>query len=217
MKIASPKLSFWERIYVVEVVKGMGVTLGHLLRNLFKQSEMPTVQFPEEPSPLAARHRSRHRLTVRENGDPKCVACMCCATACPARCIHIVAEESPIPHIEKRPAVFEIDLLRCVFCGYCVEACPEDAIRMDSADVLVVGEKREDFIVGMEYLLTTDDKLDVRHFRSQRGGRKAGGDPVPGTPLPPPEEPTEESLWEEHHPHHRPKAPAVWQTNAKNS
>ncbi|MEZ4655720.1 MAG: hypothetical protein R3E12_19560 [Candidatus Eisenbacteria bacterium] len=75
----------------------MWVTLRHLLLNTFKQSEMPTVQFPEEPKPLAVRHRSRHRLTVRENGDPKCVACMCCETVCPARCIHIVAESRSSP------------------------------------------------------------------------------------------------------------------------
>jgi NADH-quinone oxidoreductase subunit I len=153
VKIPSPELSFWERIYVAEVLRGMGVTLRHLARNLVKQSEMPTVQFPEEPKPLAVRHRSRHRLTVREDGTPKCVACMCCPTACPANCIHIVAEEADAPWKEKRPKIFEIDLLRCVFCGYCVEACPEDAIRMDTARIEAADVVRRDLIYDMNKLL----------------------------------------------------------------
>ena len=56
-----------------------------------------------------------------------------CATACPAECIFIEAEERFDEHDEKkRPKEFKIDLLECVFCGYCVEACPCDAIRMDT-------------------------------------------------------------------------------------
>lgn len=209
MKVASPKLTFWEKLYLFEVLKGMGVTLGHFWKNLFNQSAMPTVQFPEEPNPLPVRHRSRHRLTVRENGDPKCVACMCCETACPARCIHIVAEESPINAIEKRAKVFEIDLLRCVFCGFCVEACPEDAIRMDTDDVLVVGDRREDFIVDLKWLLHGGDFLDRRRERAETA-------PVQGEPITPPTTPEEDQGWPEGTPYHRPKLPAGWQTNAKN-
>lgn len=209
MKVRSPKLSFWERIYVVEVVKGLGVTLGHLLKNIVRQSDMPTVQFPEEPRALPVRHRSRHRLTRRENGAPKCVACMCCETACPARCIHIVAEESEDPSIEKRCQVFEIDLLRCVFCGYCVEACPEDAIRMDTDDVLVVGARREDFIVDREWLL--GDSNFVGH-RSRLAGTKQ---PIPGEPVAPPSLEAEAEGWDEGEPVSRAQSPSGWHTNAK--
>ena len=81
-----------------------------------------------------------------------------CSTACPARCINIVAEESPDSHIEKRPAVFEIDLLLCVYCGYCVEACPCDAIRMDTTEAIIVGDNRADFVVGLEQLTAWDPK-----------------------------------------------------------
>jgi NADH-quinone oxidoreductase subunit I len=142
MKVPSPERTFWERTYLPEILRGLKVTWGHMVRNIFHQGEMPTYQYPEQPKPIAVRHRSRHRLTVREDGTPKCVACMCCPTACPALCINIVAEEADAPWKEKRPKIFEIDLLRCVFCGYCVEACPEDAIRMDTEEVCSLHGRR---------------------------------------------------------------------------
>jgi NADH-quinone oxidoreductase subunit I len=205
MKVPSPKLTFWERIYVVEIIRGLGVTMGHLLKNLFRQSEMPTVQFPEEIKPVATRHRSRHRLTVREDGTPKCVACMCCPTACPASCIHIIAQEADAPWKEKKPRVFEIDLLRCVFCGFCVEACPEDAIRMDTGEVTIVGTRREDFIVGLDFLLHGEGNA----WREGRPEEKP--QPGPGEPLLPPSTPEEESG---RGPRQvlRPKLPSAWET-----
>jgi len=153
MKVPSPSLRWYERIYVTEVVRGLAVTIRHLVSNIARPRRILTVQWPEEPKPLAVRLKTRHRLTVREDGTPKCVACFMCQSACPARCINIVAEESPDPTVEKRPAVFDIDLLRCVFCGYCVEACPEDAIRMDTGEILIVSDRREDFMVNKEFLL----------------------------------------------------------------
>ncbi len=153
MKIASPRLRLYERLYLWEVGRGMVVTARHLIGNLFHQGRMPTIQWPEEPKPLPVRIKGRHRLTQREDGSPKCVACYMCASACPSRCIHIVAEESPEPTIEKRPSQFDIDLLRCVFCGYCVEACPEDAIRMDTGEISIVSDNRDDFVFHIGFLL----------------------------------------------------------------
>lgn len=209
LKVASPNLSFWERIYVIEVFRGLGVTFRHLAKNVAKQSEMPTVQFPEEPKPLAVRHRSRHRLTVRENGQPKCVACMCCETACPAHCIEIVAEESDEVWIEKRCKTFEIDLLRCVFCGYCVEACPEDAIRMDTDEVILVGERREDFIVGREFLMFGKGE-DWKTGRPSEGST-----PEAGAPELPPATPEEDAGWRDGAPREHIKIPAGWRATSK--
>jgi NADH-quinone oxidoreductase subunit I len=204
MKVPNPQLTFWERIYVVEIFRGLAVTMGHLLKNLFRQSEMPTVQYPEEIKPVAVRHRSRHRLTVREDGTPKCVACMCCPTACPANCIHIIADEADAPWKEKRPRVFEIDLLRCVFCGFCVEACPEDAIRMDTGEVTIVGTRREDFIVGLDFLMHGEGT-------SWRAGRpEEEAQPAPGEPMPPPSTPEDEE-GRGPLPVVRPKLPSAWE------
>ncbi len=123
-----------ERIYIVEIIKGLIITARHFFRNITDINRVPTIRYPEEFRPLqgAGLERSRHRLKKRPDGKPKCVACYLCATACPAYCIHIEAGEYPEDPIEKYPVRFDIDLSRCVFCGLCVEACPEDAIAMDT-------------------------------------------------------------------------------------
>ena len=152
--VVRPTTGFWQRLYLIEVVRGLGVTLRHLLRNLFHQNAMPTSSFPEVVRTLPEGFRGRHRLTKKEDGTPRCVACMMCPTACPADCIHIEAAESPDPSVEKIPLRFEIDLMRCIFCGFCVEACPKDAIRMDTGRFFdLAGTQREDFVLSMERLL----------------------------------------------------------------
>jgi NADH-quinone oxidoreductase subunit I len=92
----------------------------------------------------------------RPDGDPRCVACYMCSTACPARCIEIEAEEAGDHHIEKRPAVFNIDLLLCIYCGMCVEACPCDAIRMDTKKAILVDDARHKFIISRDQMLDWD-------------------------------------------------------------
>ena len=137
------ELSWWDKTYLPSVFLGLWITNKHFFRNmiihtlhcfgLFRQLRgSVTYQYPEEQRPLSKRVRTRHRLTRREDGSPRCVACMMCETVCPARCINIVAKEHPDPNIEKMPASFDLDLGMCVYCGYCVEVCPEDAIRMDT-------------------------------------------------------------------------------------
>ena len=152
--VVRPPTGFWQRFYLLEVVRGLGVTLRHLLHNLLHQQDMPTSSFPEVVRTLPEGFRGRHRLTKKEDGTPRCVACMMCPTACPADCIHIEAAESPDPSVEKIPLRFEIDLMRCIFCGFCVEACPKDAIRMDTGRFFdLAGTEREDFVLTMERLL----------------------------------------------------------------
>jgi NADH-quinone oxidoreductase subunit I len=155
-KVARPrKMSFEESLYLVEIVKGLGVTMGHLLRNIVKQGNIATIEYPEVRRAMPPRFRGRHRLMKRPDGTPRCVACFMCATACPARAISIVAEESPDPAVEKRPARFEIDMLRCVFCGQCVEACPCDAIRMDTGWHAPPEDAREKLLYTIDSLLET--------------------------------------------------------------
>jgi len=150
------KLGFRDSIYLWEVVRGLGVTIGHLIHNILHTGEMPTRQYPEEKHVYGERFRGRHRLMQREDGSPRCVACQMCSTYCPADCITIVAAEHPDPAIEKYPASFDIDLLRCVYCGLCEEACPCDAIRLDTGIYEIAADSRASFLVGKEFLLTND-------------------------------------------------------------
>ena len=124
----SPGLA--QSIYLLEIAKGLGITMRHFVQNLLHRRAMPTISYPEERRPYSQIFRGAHKINLREDGTPKCVACMMCATVCPAECITIVAEASPNPAIEKRPKSFEIDAMRCVMCGFCVDACPCDAIIM---------------------------------------------------------------------------------------
>jgi NADH-quinone oxidoreductase subunit I len=117
------------RVDGTAILKGMTVTMKEFVKTMFLR-DAPTVQYPEKHRPYSERFRGVHILTQREDGSVKCVACMLCATACPAHCIHIEAGEVPEKRIEKFPTVFEIDLLRCVMCGLCVDACPEEALIM---------------------------------------------------------------------------------------
>jgi NADH-quinone oxidoreductase subunit I len=154
VRVVAPEPSIWTRLYVLEVVRGLGVTLRHMLVNIFDQKRMPTLQFPELQRTLPPRFRGRHRLMKKADGTPRCVACMMCPTACPADCIHIEAAESLDPRVEKIPVRFEIDLMRCIFCGFCVEACPKDAIRMDTGIFTdLAAARREDFVVTMDRML----------------------------------------------------------------
>jgi len=162
--ISRKRLNFLERFYLVELVKGLGITGKHFFRNLLihtgralgmvkKRRGAVTIQYPEERRPIPAVYRARHRLLRREDGSPKCVACMMCPTICPAHCIHIRAAESPDPAIEKYPVEFKIILDRCVMCGFCVEACPVDAIRMDTGVVEMSACDRAEFVTERDFLL----------------------------------------------------------------
>ncbi len=158
IQVARPELSLWERLYFGEIFRGLGITFGHGFKSLTDAKHFPVLNYPDEEPRLPRDYRSRHRLMKRPDGTPRCVACFMCSTACPARCINIVAEESPDKHIEKRPVKFEIDLLLCVFCGFCVEACPCDAIRMDTRQAVLAADNRRAFVVDKERMLDWDPK-----------------------------------------------------------
>jgi len=174
MQSSRPRLSLAERLYLPQVLDGIAITTRHFFRNLILHTlhlfgvarttpAAVTVQYPEERKVYSEGFRGAHRLTLKPDGSVRCTACFLCATACPARCIHIEAGEHPDPEVEKYPVRYEIDTLQCIYCGMCVEACPCDAIRMDTfVHPRLWGYRREDFIEPKAVLMERSRVLAAR-------------------------------------------------------
>jgi NADH-quinone oxidoreductase subunit I len=158
----------YERLYLIEVFKGMAVTFRHFITNFLDNSKLYVRHYPEQQPEITARWRGRHRLTTHEDGTMKCVACFMCQTNCPANCIMIEAGERLDGRTEKMPVRFDIDLLECIYCGYCVEACPMDAIRMDTGIFSVTGSERKPFVLGLDELLATKGAFTEEEYK--KGG-----------------------------------------------
>ena len=95
----------------VDILRGMSVTGTYFV------VDKVTVEYPKEKLQTYPRFRGPALLTDPTTGDPKCVACMLCATICPSRCISVIGEQTPDGR--SRPAAFDLDLSRCLFCGLC--------------------------------------------------------------------------------------------------
>lgn len=147
------KLSFLQKLYLIEIAKGLFITMRHLVKNLLGRSQDNRYSWPEETKPIPNTYRAEHRLMLRDDETVRCTACMLCATACPSNCIHIEAAEGDMPEAEKYAEKYTIDMLRCIYCGYCVEACPCDAIRMDTQKLTEAYGERADFIKDIDYLM----------------------------------------------------------------
>ncbi len=184
--IPRPVRDFEVQSYFPAVAKGLAQTMAAFFKNtkemVLGQKKDPvieglswgitTISYPEEKRPYAERFRGLHRLTLREDESPRCVACLCCSTACPAQCIHIEAAEYPEGDkrhgYERYPKVFVIDELRCIFCGFCVEACPCDAIRMDTGQHAVPYDSREQFLYGRDLMMSFTGRDGSRETENPR-------------------------------------------------
>jgi len=95
-------------------------------------------------------------ISSSNNNAPRFIASITgpsCQTVCPSNCIDIVAEEAPWEDRDKRPKIFEIDMLRCIYCGMCEEACPCDAIEL-TEKLYTVSTSRAEMIYDKEKLLS---------------------------------------------------------------
>ncbi len=147
------RLNFWEKLYIPEIARGLGLTLGEMLKPKF------TRQYPEERWEPEGSYRGRPVLVVEETGG-RCVACGLCARVCPALAIQIQADETEKLK-ERYPIKFEINMLRCIFCGFCEEVCPEEAIVM-SKDYELVFQSQEEAIMDKPRLQVPIAKLQDR-------------------------------------------------------
>ena len=156
------RLNFWERLYLPEIVKGMGITLKQMLK--FPKF---TRQYPEERFEPKGSYRGRPVLVLEESGE-RCVACGLCSRVCPALAIEVQAGETEKDK-ERFPKLFEINMLRCIFCGLCEEACPKEAIFLTKDELAIANMDRGDFIYGKDRL------VEKEHHPN---GKVRGGGPV---------------------------------------
>jgi NADH-quinone oxidoreductase subunit I len=173
-RLTPPKLTLLEKTYLPQVLGGLAVTGRHILGAALAGKTF-TVQYPDEQTLRSPVYRGVHRLNKDENGRIKCVACMLCATACPAHCIDIVGTTAPDAwdDREKYPESFVIDELRCIYCGMCEEACPVDAIELTSLYDLT-GLSREEMIFDKSKLLSV---YDVTQSAEPRRSARPAADP----------------------------------------
>lgn len=149
----SQRLTFWEKMYIPEIAKGLGLTFKQMFKPKF------TRQYPEEKWEPTGSYRGRPVLVNEEDGE-RCVACGLCSRVCPALAIEVQAAETDRVK-ERYPVKFEINMLRCIFCGFCEEVCPEEAIVM-SKDYEIIFASQDDAILGKDKLLIPIAKLEDR-------------------------------------------------------
>lgn len=149
----SERLNFWEKLYIPEIAKGLGLTLKAMFKPKF------TRQYPEERWEPEGSYRGRPVLVDEEEGE-RCVACGLCSRVCPALAIEVQAGETD-KEKERYPSKFEINMLRCIYCGFCEEVCPEEAIVM-SKDYELVFTSQQEAIMEKDQLLVPVAELQDR-------------------------------------------------------
>lgn len=147
-------LTFLEKTYLPQIIKGMIVTFREMFKPRF------TRQYPEVRWNPPDSFRGRPVLAMNDDGRERCVACGLCARVCPALAIEIQAAETENEK-ERYPERFEINMVRCIFCGLCEEACPEEAIIM-SDEYEIVFNSQDEAIFGKDKLLVSKSKLAKR-------------------------------------------------------
>ena len=135
-----PELTNMERIFFIDFIKGMRITLKNLLRKTI------TTAYPFEKLTPPKRFRGTHAHRVKDGNEPpsfkvlekfmeikdgesRCVACYMCQQACPVPELFRI-EAVQLPNGKKRVVKFDMNLLNCMYCGLCTEACPVDCIIM---------------------------------------------------------------------------------------
>jgi len=160
MIVERKEMTWWERLYLPALWSGIKVTWRHFAQTFFHHrhaaAQTAGGYHPEFKWQVREGYRGAPYLVRDQNGRTKCVSCQLCEFICPPKAIRITPPgPQPLPdvgNVEKRPAEFEINMLRCIFCGFCQEVCPEEAIFLKK-DYSLNGLSREEMIFNMEKLL----------------------------------------------------------------
>ncbi len=191
--VVKKEYTLGERVYLVEIAKGLGLTWKHFVFNIkasFRKGPhtVPTCwQYPEDRREIAPIFRGAHMLMLNNKAQELCVGCGMCAKACPAKCITVKrgkrAEGEEAKYAGKTySASFQIDMLRCIFCGNCESACPKNA--------LVLGPGYELAEYDMESCIYDKKKLLANYHQAKAEGKlKPPKKPVPVDAPPAPKKP----------------------------
>src|SRR3954465_4996203 len=165
-------MTFWEKIYIPAIFKGMGITMSHFFK------KKPTISYPEQQRTFSSVFRGVQILNRDQEGRERCTACGLCAVACPAEAITMeAAERQPgeehLYREEKYAAKYEVNMLRCIFCGLCEEACPKDAVYLTQT-FAPANYGRKGFIYKKDDLLIPDPKTDPEGYEKAKGSIGTG-------------------------------------------
>ena len=147
-----PILRYLRSLALVELMRGMGVTLRYFFRPKF------TINYPDEKTPKSPRFRGLHALRRYPNGEERCIACKLCEAVCPALAITIDSEQRADG--TRRTTRYDIDLFKCIYCGFCEESCPVDSIVETHFHEFHMEERGEN-IVTKAQLLAVGDRFEA--------------------------------------------------------
>lgn len=168
-------LSLSERLYLPQILAGMGITLKHMFQ------PNVTMEYPEQRPAIPPGYRGVPTLVKDPHGREKCVSCQLCEFVCPPKAIRItpgeIPADAPTAHVEKAPREFEVDMLRCIYCGLCQEVCPEEAIWLQN-QYSMSGFTRAEMVNNKARLYELGGTLPDEHFKwdkKKAAAETAGG------------------------------------------
>ena len=163
-KVAVKPLSWIERIFFVDFIKGLTITLKNAFRKTITthypyEKLTPPKRFRgffahkvvdgTEPQPAFQEWVNRYNIQV-EYGKSRCVVCLRCKRACPVPQLFEI-EGKKLPNGKRVVSVFNMNMLLCTYCGFCVDACPVDCLYQTDIHE-TAGYSRKDAILTLEIL-----------------------------------------------------------------
>jgi NADH-quinone oxidoreductase subunit I len=140
-KVFEKPLSWIERIFFIDFIRGLSVTIRHAFSKTITthypyEKLTPPKRFRgffghkvidgTEPQPGFNEWTERMKIEVIP-GKSRCVVCYLCKKACPVPQLFEI-DGKKLENGKKVVGVFNMNMMLCTFCGFCVDACPVDCL-----------------------------------------------------------------------------------------